>query len=314
MRQHPDPSSVRFSGPWRHRDISANGTSLHVAEHGAGPVVLLLHGFAECWWVWHAQLIGLAEAGYRPVAVDLRGYGDSDKPPRGYDAWTLAGDVAGLVRALGARQAHVIGHAWGGLLAWTVAALHPRVVASIGSVAAAHPLAYRTALRRGLFRHSGQSQLRASRHVLRAQLPVMAERWLTRDGAATVERLLRTWSGPVWPERPEYREAASRLRSAMLIPGVAHCALEYYRWALRSQLRADGRRFAAAVDRPCPSPVLQLHGTADSCILPATARSSAAWAGTRSRLVQLPGIGHFPHLEVPDETSRLLREWLDEVS
>ena len=105
---------VRVAGPWTHRDVSANGIRLHVAELGEGPLVLLLHGFPEFWWSWRHQLTSLAEAGYRAVAVDLRGYGDSDKPPRGYDGFTLAGDVAGLVKALGAQRAHLVGHAWGG--------------------------------------------------------------------------------------------------------------------------------------------------------------------------------------------------------
>jgi pimeloyl-ACP methyl ester carboxylesterase len=83
---------------------------LHVAEVGTGPLVLLLHGFPEFWWSWRHQLPALAAAGRRAVAVDLRGYGDSDKPPRGYDLWTLSGDVAGLVRALGERQVDLVGH------------------------------------------------------------------------------------------------------------------------------------------------------------------------------------------------------------
>jgi pimeloyl-ACP methyl ester carboxylesterase len=89
----PDPSSVRIPGPWTHREVSANGIRLHVAELGTGPLVLLLHGFPEFWWSWRHQLPALAAAGLRAVAVDLRGYGDSDKPPRGYDLWTLSGDV-----------------------------------------------------------------------------------------------------------------------------------------------------------------------------------------------------------------------------
>lgn len=283
---------------------------MHVAERGSGPLVLMLHGFAQCWWVWHAQLEALAEAGYRVVALDLRGYGDSDKPPRGYDGWTLAGDVAGLVRALGERRAHLIGHAWGGLLAWTVAALHPRVVASIGSIGAAHPLAVRRRLRQDLFRPRRNGQFSASRHILRAQLPWYAERWLLADGARAVEGLHRAWSGMRWPETDDFAPTMSALRAAMLIPGVAHSALEYYRWAVRSQIRIEGKRFAAAINQEPRMPVLQLHGSEDACILPGTAAASAPWTGSRARLVHLTGIGHFPHLEAPARTSRMLREWL----
>ena len=105
----PDDSVVMTPGPWEHRFVSANGSRFHVAELGSGPLVLLLHGFPEFWWAWHQQLPLLADAGYRAVAVDLRGYGASDKPPRGYDGFTLAADVTGLIRALGERRAAVVG-------------------------------------------------------------------------------------------------------------------------------------------------------------------------------------------------------------
>ncbi len=290
--------------------MSANGISLHVAESGSGPLVVLLHGFAECWWVWRHQLTDLAGAGYRVVAVDLRGYGDSDKPPRGYDAWTLAGDITGLVRALGARRAHLVGHAWGGFLAWTAATLHPRVVESVSVLGAAHPLAFRAAILRGWYRPVPRAQLAAAAHLFRFQLPITPERELIAEDAASVERFLRAWSGQQWAETPDFSDVAARLRSAMLIPGVAHSALEYYRWAFRSQFRGDGRRFAAAVNTPSPVPVLQLHGSADTCILPSTARASTAWTGPRSQLRILHGIGHYPHLEAPAQTTKLLQEWL----
>src|SRR2546423_12503062 len=105
MRHEPAPreSLVLVPGPWTHRMVRANGIALHVTELGTGPLVLLLHGFPQFWWTWHAQLVALAEAGYRAGAVDLRGYGASDKPPRGHDAMTVAADVAKLVTALGER-------------------------------------------------------------------------------------------------------------------------------------------------------------------------------------------------------------------
>ncbi|PXY35201.1 alpha/beta hydrolase [Prauserella sp. PE36] len=305
----PDPSTVRLVGPWTHRDVSANGIRLHVAEAGSGELVLLLHGFAEFWWTWHHQLRSLSEAGFRVVAADLRGYGDSDKPPRGYDAWTLAGDVAGLVRALGERRAHLVGHAWGGLLAWTAATLHPRVVSSVSVLGGAHPLALRSAFGRSALRRR-RSQARAMSHLLRFQVPMRPERWLVKEDAAAVERLLHDWSGETWRRGPGFAETARAFRNAMLVPGVAHSALEYYRWAFRAQFRGEGRRFADAVDARLRMPVLQLHGAADPVVLPGTAHDSAPWLGPRSRFETMPRVGHYPQLEEPENTAKALVSFL----
>ncbi|MDQ2583312.1 alpha/beta fold hydrolase [Saccharothrix yanglingensis] len=305
MRLPPDPSTARVPGPWSHRDVSANGIRLHVAELGDGPLVLLLHGFPEFWWTWRHQLVSFAEAGYRAVAVDLRGYGDSDKPPRGYDGFTLAGDVAGLVKALGESRAHLVGHAWGGMLAWTVGAMHPRLVGSVTAVSAAHPLALRRAIRR-----HPRGQGRAAAHIFRFQVPVRPERSLTRDRGAGAADLLRAWAGPKWTVSPEFDEVVRRNREAVLIPGVAHSAMEYYRWAVRSQLRTDGRRFTEAVDRRLEVPVLQVQGARDPVLLESTAADSTAWAGPRSSYRVLPEVGHFPHQEAPHTTSRLITDFL----
>src|SRR6201995_2001070 len=130
---------VQIGGPWAHSSVSANGTRFHAAEAGDGPLVLMLHGFPEFWWTWRHQLAVLPEAGYRAVAIDLRGYGASDKPPRGYDPPTLAADIAQAVTALGERDAMLVGSGVGGTLAFTVAALHPNVVRRMFVLAAAHP-------------------------------------------------------------------------------------------------------------------------------------------------------------------------------
>jgi pimeloyl-ACP methyl ester carboxylesterase len=299
-RRGPDPSSVRLPGPWTHRGVSANGIRLHVAEcDGGGPLVVLLHGFPQFWWAWRHQLTGLAGRGLRVAAVDLRGYGDSDKPPRGYDLWTLAGDVAGLVRALGEPRADLVGHGWGGLIGWTVAALHPRVVRSLTVLGAPHPLAVRRALLRG--------QARASaRYALRAQVPRLPERALVGDGGT--ERLLRAWAGPDWPASAEFAAAVAQYRSAAQIPGVAHCSAEYYRWAARSQLRIEGRRFAAAVARPVEVPVLAVHGALDPCVLEPTVAASRRWVDEEFRLEVLPGSGHFPHEECSEEVTALIAD------
>ena len=94
--------------------VAANGARFHVAVAGEGPLVLLLHGFPTFWWTWRHQLPALAAAGHRVAAMDLRGFGASDKPPRGYDPRTLAEDVSGVIRSLGDRDAVVVGQGLGG--------------------------------------------------------------------------------------------------------------------------------------------------------------------------------------------------------
>jgi len=295
-----EESAVYVDGPWAHRDITANGARFHAAELGEGPLVLLLHGFPEFWWCWRHALVALADAGFRAVAPDLRGYGSSDKPPRGYDAFTLAADCAGMVRALGERDAVVVGTGWGGLLGWSMASLHPSVVRRLVVLAAAHPRLLRPGLAGGL-----RPTLGTGRQVLGFQAPRLAERYLTRDDAAAVERLLSAWSGPGWPDA----ETAGRYRESMQIPGVAHSCLEYYRWAVRSLVRSDGLRYARAMAQPAGTPTLQIHGSADTAVLPAVAAGSGAWVAADYEWHLLDGIGHFPQEEAPELVNRLLVRW-----
>jgi pimeloyl-ACP methyl ester carboxylesterase len=301
-----DASSVRLPGPWTHRAVSANGIRLHVAECGEGPLVVLVHGFPEFWWSWRHQLTALAGHGYRAVAVDLRGYGDSDKPPRGYDLWTLAGDVAGLIRALGESRAHVVGHDWGGLVAWTLTALHPLRVESLTVLGAPHPLAVRSSVVRDL---AGQGRATAS-YALGFQLPRLPERSLRIHDGARVERIMRRWAGADWAASDDFAAAVAQCRRAVQVPGVVHCAMEYYRWALRSQARIEGRRFAAAVARVPEVPVLQIHGADDPCLLTRTAAASQRWAGPRHTLEVLADTGHFPHEEHPAAVNDLVTAFL----
>jgi pimeloyl-ACP methyl ester carboxylesterase len=294
-----EDSVVLHDGPWTHRDVAANGIRLHVAEAGSGPLVVLLHGFPQFWWTWRAQLTALAGAGFRAVAPDLRGYGASDKPPRGYDSVTAAADVAGLIRALGESEATVVGHGWGGHIGWTLAATHPRVVRNLVTIGVPHPLRWPAALVRD------PTQRGASRPVLRFQLPWHPERWLVADNGANVAKLIKAWAGPAFPlttTEPHWREA-------MLILGAPHCALEYYRWAVRSVVRSDGRRFRAALRRPIDAPTLQLHGALDGFVRPATAQGSGRYVSAAYEWRLLEEVGHFPHEEAADIVSGEIVRW-----
>jgi pimeloyl-ACP methyl ester carboxylesterase len=272
-----DAAEILVEGPWRHRFVAANGARFHVAEAGSGPLVLLLHGFPEFWWAWRAQLVALADAGYHPVAMDLRGYGASDKPPRGYDTPTSAADVAGVVRALGAQQATVVGHDWGGWIAWSMPGLQPRVTRAIGVLGMAHPLTLRSAL-------TARRQRRAAGRLLAFQTPVAPERSMgDRDGVA---RVLHSWSGPGWPDA----ESEWRYTRAMRVPFVAHTSM--------------------AVRDPVQVPVLQVHGGLDPWVLPETAALSAARVDAPLRFELLASAGHFVPEEAPEQVSSILLDWL----
>jgi pimeloyl-ACP methyl ester carboxylesterase len=299
---------TRIDGPWRHLDVHANGIRFHVVEAVSDaddgppttrPLVILLHGFGSFWWSWRHQLRELA--GVRVVAVDLRGYGGSDKPPRGYDGWTLAGDTAGLIRALGHQSAILVGHADGGLVCWATALLHPRLVRAIAVISSPHPAALRaSALTR-------QDQARALLPwLLRYQVPIWPERLLTRRGGAEIERLVRSRAGAKWQVGEDFHQTIGYLRRAIQIPSVAHNALEYQRWAVRSQLRDEGRRFMRSINRRALDiPMLHLRGDQDPYVLADPVERTRRYA-PHGRYVTISGAGHFSHEEAPGEINEHL--------
>jgi pimeloyl-ACP methyl ester carboxylesterase len=293
---------TRVDGPWTHRDVAANGARFHVAELGTGPVVLLLHGFPEFWWAWRHQLPDLADAGFRAVAMDLRGYGSSDKTPRGYDPMNLAADVGGVIRTLGVRSAVVVGQGWGGYVGWATAAAHADCVSALCAVAAPHPAE--------LLRTPARLASRAPiGHLAAMQVPWVPERRIRRS--AYVARHLERWSSagsgfPTSDENARYTEAFAEWPSS-------HCALEYHRWLVRSRLRADGRMFGRLMRPALDLRVLQIVGADDPAISITAVRRSArhvAGASASHQVVAIEDAGHFPHEEQPAAFSSTLLAWL----
>ncbi|GAB77042.1 Pimeloyl-ACP methyl ester carboxylesterase [Austwickia chelonae] len=296
-----DPSLVLLPGPWEHRYVAANGARFHVASAGDGPLVLFLHGLPQFWWAWRHQLTGLAEAGYRAVALDLRGYGASDKPPTGYDGYTLAADVAGVVRSLGETDAVIVGHGLGAWLAWTMPSLQPESVRGLVVLSAPHPAEFSCGL--SLLRHRV-----AHRTVNRLERGFPSERTSPR-GPARVQELLTSWRGDdrSWPTVEE----CARYSEAMSIPFVASSAAEGYRWVLRSRVRLSARAYRRAVYRPVPVPVLQFHGTQDRVCSPEWAARSRRWVDGRYLWRPVDGAGHAPHEQAPEVVTEEIRRWLD---
>jgi pimeloyl-ACP methyl ester carboxylesterase len=299
-----------LDGRWTHRTVRANGIAMHVAEMGVGagagggaPLVLLLHGFPQFWWTWRQQMADLADAGFRAVAVDLRGYGASDKPPRGYDIPTLTSDIASLVTALGENSAMIVGNDIGGLVAWSVAARHPSVVRSLAILGTPHPVRLTNALAHDKFQRS------ASAYVWRTfQIPRRAEYLLGHDDG-WVRELFGRWTGPRWRGTPNYEQDVARYAEAMRIHPVGYCAAEMFRWMWRSVLRRDGRRYLESMRRPIQAPVLQLHGDIDECLLARTAQGSGQFVSAEYEWRLLEGVGHFPQDEAAELVSGELVRW-----
>src|SRR5512132_1806324 len=197
-----------------HRWVDVGGLRLHCVQAGAGPLVVLLHGFPEFWYAWRHQIPALADAGYRVVAPDLPGYNTSDRPRRvrDYQPRVLAQDVAGLIVALGADSAAVAGHDWGGGLAWLLAMHHPERVQRLVILNAPHPIRFLKGL-------GNLRQLRRSWYILAFQLPWLPERLM---GPGTS----RPCAGPCAANRPGRAPSPPRTSTATWPrpPNPAPCA------------------------------------------------------------------------------------------
>jgi pimeloyl-ACP methyl ester carboxylesterase len=164
----------------------------------------------------------------------------------------------------------------------------------------AHPLTLRASL-------TARRQRRAVGRLLAFQAPVTPER--TFGDKRGVVDVLRAWAGPGWPDA----DSEWRYTRAMQVPFVAHTSMEYYRWAVRSVWRSDGRRFAAAIRDPVTVPVLQVHGGLDPWVLPETAATSGDRVEAPFRFDLLPAAGHFLPEEAPAQVTGILLDWLASV-
>jgi pimeloyl-ACP methyl ester carboxylesterase len=274
------------------RDVSANGIRLHCLVEGEGPLVLLLHGFPETSRAWRKQIPALAKR-FRVVAPDLRGYGGSDKP-KGIDAYRtsiLADDIVGLIRAFDAERAHVVGHDWGGGVAWTVAIEHPEVVDRLAVLNCPHPAVMQRALR------SNWGQIRKSWYIFAFQIPALPEWAFRRDGARPLKNALRrsarqpdTFSDA---DLDEYARAFSA-------PGAATAAINYYRSAIRS--RVPSRKISA--------PTLLIWAEDDVALGVELTRGMEGLFEGEPRVEYVPDTSHWVMEERPEIVNRLLLDFL----
>ncbi|XP_058084061.1 uncharacterized protein LOC131231776 isoform X1 [Magnolia sinica] len=176
-----------------HRTVSVNGINMHLAEKGAGPTVLLIHGFPQLWYTWRHQIHGLAARGYRAVAPDLRGFGDTDAPPSAasYTVYHIVGDLIALIDLLGQDQVFVVGHDWGAIMAWYLCLFRPDRVKALVNLSVA--FSRRTPIKTVDVLRSIYGD---NYYICRFQEPGAAEAVFARVGAERMLKIFFTYRHP----------------------------------------------------------------------------------------------------------------------
>lgn len=267
------------------------GLRLHYVETGGGPPVVLLHGFPEFWYSWRHQLPFLASRGFRAIAPDLRGYNDSAKPDaiEAYEIPAVVEDLAGLIAQVAAPRCHLIGHDWGGVVAWFAAMMHPELIDRLVILNSPHPVPLAREMR-----HRRQ-KLRMSYQLL--FWPPRLPEFAMRRFRFRVLRSLLTSAGRF------HREEIDRYVEAWSKPGALTGMANYYR-AMR---RARGK--LKPLIRRIEAPTLIIWGERDPVFTRETTERFEEWVPDL-RIERIARAGHFVQTDAPDRVNELIGAFL----
>lgn len=281
----------------RHEWRTVNGVRLHCAIAGSGPLLLLLHGFPEFWYSWRHQIPVLAEH-FTVVAPDLRGYNDSDKPPRinDYSVPVLVEDVVQLIQAFGQERALLAGHDWGGAVAWATALARPDVVEKLITLNIPHP--------RLFMQHilTNRRQCLRSWYMLFFQLPWLPEASIRANNYRMIEGAFRGMA--VHKQRfPD--EVIAEYKQAIAKPGALTSAINYYRALARSQSSS----FTAALDPVAKMPTLMIWGEQDTALGQELNKDLERYVPDLT-LRFIPDASHWVQQDRPDLVNRYMLDFL----
>ncbi len=281
---------------WQHHFIKTNNIRLHCVTQGQGELVILLHGFPEFWYSWRYQIPALARY-FKVVVPDLRGYNDSDKPASGYDLDTLSADIWGLIESLGYARAHIVGHDWGGAIAWHLAQKFPQVLNRLAVLNAPHPHRFLQEL------GSNFDQLRRSWYVLAFQVPGLPE-WLIQHNLKNF--VANVFRGQAVRKGAFTAEDTQMYAAALEKPGVLSAAINYYRSALSPQTwwQEWGRS-----PNPVTVPTLMLWSEEDSFLSQKLTEGMESLIAAPFKLKLVPHCGHWMQQEVPQTVNRELLDF-----
>jgi pimeloyl-ACP methyl ester carboxylesterase len=275
--------------------VRGKGLTLHAAVAGEGPPVILLHGFPECWRSWRHQIAPLAAAGFSVWVPNLRGYPPSDMPARreAYHLRHLVDDVACIVDATGYARAHVVGHDWGGIIAWTFAGRYPQRLDRLVIMNAPHMKLYTDRVWRS-------TQMLRSLYVLLFQLPAVPERLLASGNFKVVREMFRTMPA----RKPAFSQQDIEAYVNMLAQqGALRAALDYY----RINMRPDALELARAAKTDAR--VLVIWGERDPA-LETGLLDGLEEIAPRVSIHRIPDAGHWVQNEAPQEVNAALLAFL----
>ena len=281
---------------WKHEFIQTNQVRLHYVTQGEGELVVLLHGFFEFWYSWRHQIPALARR-YKVVVPDLRGYNDSEKPLRGNDLTTLGEDVIGLIRGLGYQKADIVGHGWGGTLAWHLAQTCPQIFRRLVVLSGVHPQQWRRALLGNV------GALRRTWPLLAAQVPLGPD-WLLQP---VLPGLIANWFRNEAVRKTAFSHQDTQLYTAALQkPGVLRAAIQQYQ-----QVFTWPNWFQASPKpEPISIPTLMLWGQDDTVVSQHLNQGIEERMATPMQIQTVPQCGHWIQQEVPDTVNRAILNFL----
>lgn len=282
-----------------HHFVDLPRLRMHYVEVGQGPLVVLLHGFPENWWSWRYQLQPLADAGFRVIAPDLRGYGETDKHGP-YDLDTLADDVCHLIESLGERRAKIVGHDWGGGVAWHLAAKRPEFCERLVVLNCPHPVV----MRKKLLSAPSLSQLKKSWYFFFFLVPGVPEWLLTRKDAGNLVRTLKASSIDRHHCSPEELRP---FRDGIQRPGAAKAMVDWYRTIVGHSLTHP---FSQPVYDDITAETLLIWGMKDPALGYADLVPGTERYVPRLRVEQVPNCGHFVQSERPEHVNPALVKFL----
>lgn len=291
-----------LNGSWQHEFLATNGVKLHYVTQGKGDLVLLLHGFPEFWYSWRYQIPELAQY-YQVVAVDMRGYNESDKPDRleAYRLKELLGDVRGIIRALGHRKCILAGHDWGGFIAWEFAYEYPEMVEKLISLNMPHPAKFGESLR------SNPQQMLKSCYILAFQLPFLPEfvfQWNDYDIIA------KAFQNMAIDKTTFSKEDISAYKDAMAKPGALTAMLNYYRNILPNLTRDTTMQRWRDRDRGILEiPTLTIWGEEDKVLGKELTYGTEAYVRDFT-IHYIPKCSHWVQQEQPQLVNQYILEFL----